>query len=61
MTGPEEGGLPPVEELTSPEREIDPEDLHAGMLHMTGLADRRPAQRREDLPDTAALREQLGV
>jgi hypothetical protein len=42
-----------------PER--DPGELHAAMLHMTGLADRPPARRREDLPDITGLREQIGI
>jgi hypothetical protein len=56
-------GLPGIDELTAREDgpERGPDELSTRVRAFMGEADAPPAQRAQDAPDTAALRQELGL
>ncbi len=56
-------GLPPIEQLTArdPDPERGPGELSARVRAFMGEADAPPAWRDPAAPDTAALRQELGL
>lgn len=56
-------GLPGPEELFAqePTPDREPGELEAHLRHAMGEADTPPPRRPPDAPDTAALREELGL